>query len=71
LKTSSEKEHLASQEILKEEESTVRIRRGNSEILSVVRSRESCVGFKPEGVEEEPGGDIGILAASSFHKAEN
>jgi hypothetical protein len=36
-----------------------------------VRSRESCAGFKPEGAEEEPGGDIGILASSSFHKVEN
>jgi hypothetical protein len=54
LKTSSEKEYLASQEILEEEESTVRILRGNNEIPSVVRSRESCIGFKLEGAEEEP-----------------
>jgi hypothetical protein len=71
LKTSSKKEHLASQEILEEEESTVRIRRGNIEIPSAVRSQESCTGFKPKGVEEEPRGDIGILAASGFHKVEN
>jgi hypothetical protein len=50
---------------------------GQGSQRKIAKSRQSldleeiCIGFKPEGVEEEPGGNIEILVSSGFHKVEN